>query len=246
MISRNNSDIFSEDSFNKIASIVKKADNRKLYKTCSTKEELVESAKKIKLAGYNYEIENAGNDKCNIYSIFPKDAIDLNDANKSGQFRKLAWGRYSFQKVSAIGDFQKYDFDDGTIWRVITSADGKQYLAKEVTDDEEEKVLRKKVAFLKKKATLNVSNDNASNICDMLFSTKDDFFTTIMQSDSSQVVINFLKAQFDEYINNLLSQNGITDQQQIQNAKQVIYDKINKGSVLNADSIQQLVTTLGN
>ena len=243
MISRDNSNVFSEESFEKLASKINKINNRKLYKTCSTQEDVIESVKAIKLSGYNYEINNCGN-KCNVYSIFPDDAIDLSEANKSGQFEKLAWGRYTFQKASAICDFQKYNFDDGTIWKVITGSDGKQYLAKEVEDDDEEKVIRTKTASLNKRASINVDNNNASNICDMLFDTKDNFFKEIMNSDSSQVVIAFLKNYLDKYIDDSLKNNGISDTQRIENAKNVIYDKMNSNSIMNRDSLDKLIMDL--
>ena len=243
MISRDNSNVFSEESFEKLASKINKINNRKLYKVCSTQEDVIESVKAIKLSGYNYEINNCGN-KCNVYSIFPDDAIDLNEANKSGQFEKLAWGRYTFQKASAICDFQKYNFDDGTIWKVITGSDGKQYLAKEVEDDDEEKVIRTKTASLNKRASINVDNNNASNICDMLFDTKDNFFKEIMNSDSSQVVIAFLKNYLDKYIDDSLKNNGILDTQRIENAKNVIYDKMNSNSIMNRDSLDKLIMDL--
>ena len=243
MISRDNSNVFSEESFEKLASKINKINNRKLYKICSTQEYVIESVKAIKLSGYNYEINNCGN-KCNVYSIFPDDAIDLNEANKSGQFEKLAWGRYTFQKASAICDFQKYNFDDGTIWKVITGSDGKQYLAKEVEDDDEEKVIRTKTASLNKRASINVDNNNASNICDMLFDTKDNFFKEIMNSDSSQVVIAFLKNYLDKYIDDSLKNNGILDTERIENAKKVIYDKMNSNSIMNRDSLDKLIMDL--
>ena len=243
MISRDNSNVFSEESFEKLASKINKINNRKLYKVCSTQEDVIESVKAIKLSGYNYEINNCGN-KCNVYSIFPDDAIDLNEANKSGQFEKLAWGRYTFQKASAICDFQKYNFDDGTIWKVITGSDGKQYLAKEVEDDDEEKVIRTKTASLNKRASINVDNNNASNICDMLFDTKDNFFKEIMNSDSSQVEIAFLKNYLDKYIDDSLKNNGILDTQRIENAKKVIYDKMNSNSIMNRDSLDKLIMDL--
>ena len=243
MISRDNSNVFSEESFEKLASKINKINNRKLYKVCSTQEDVIESVKAIKLSGYNYEINNCGN-KCNVYSIFADDAIDLSEANKSGQFEKLAWGRYTFQKASAICDFQKYNFDDGTIWKVITGSDGKQYLAKEVEDDDEEKVIRTKTASLNKRASINVDNNNASNICDMLFDTKDNFFKEIMNSDSSQVVIAFLKNYLDKYIDDSLKNNGILDTQRIENAKKVIYDKMNSNSIMNRDSLDKLIMDL--
>ena len=243
MISRDNSNVFSEESFEKLASKINKINNRKLYKVCSTQEDVIESVKAIKLSGYNYEINNCGN-KCSVYSIFPDDAIDLSEANKSGQFEKLAWGRYTFQKASAICDFQKYNFDDGSIWKVITGSDGKQYLAKEVEDDDEEKVIRTKTASLNKRASINVDNNNASNICDMLFDTKDNFFKEIMNSDSSQVVIAFLKNYLDKYIDDSLKNNGILDTQRIENAKKVIYDKMNSNSIMNRDSLDKLIMDL--
>ena len=47
MISRDNSNVFSEESFEKLASKINKINNRKLYKVCSTQEDVIESVNGI-------------------------------------------------------------------------------------------------------------------------------------------------------------------------------------------------------
>lgn len=78
----------------------------------------------------------------------------------------------------------------------------------------------------------------------MLFDTKDNFFKEIMNSDSSQVVIAFLKNYLDKYIDDSLKNNGILDTQRIENAKKVIYDKMNSNSIMNRDSLDKLIMDL--
>ena len=138
--------LFSESEFDKLEKIVKKNENRKLYKVCSNQNDANLAISELKLKGYKYDVI-LNDSECRIYSIFPE-SINKEEAEKSGNFKKIAFGRYCFQKPT-ISD-NKYNFDDGSIWKVITAEDGKQYLAKEVDDEDEDKVIRTKLASLKK------------------------------------------------------------------------------------------------
>ena len=54
----------------------------------------------------------------------------------------------------------------------------------------------------------------------------------------------FLKNYLDKYIDDSLKNNGILDTQRIENAKKVIYDKMNSNSIMNRDSLDKLIMDL--
>ncbi len=103
-------------------------------KTVSSLKEAEIIKKEMNLKGQNVEIE-----KCiNGFKILSKkqERIDLREASKSGMFKKLAWGRYCFTKESRLGD-TSYDFDDGSIWKVIKDENGSEFLVKELDASDE-------------------------------------------------------------------------------------------------------------
>lgn len=246
MIRRTTDDsIFSDSVLNNIANTVKKQDSRKLYRVCSTQEDALIAIKELKLSGYNYDIVEQNN-KCLLYSIQPE-SIDLREANESGQFKKLAWGRYSFQKVSEIGDFQKYNFDDGSIWKVITGQDGKQYLVKEVDDEDEDKVIRVKLAKLQKRAELNINNDNVNSIVNILFSDKNLFFDEIIKDQNlGSLILEFVKNRFLSIINDKLVAMNITDESIKNSVIDHVSNKVISGEINNIDSINFEIETFLN
>ena len=63
----------------------------------------------------------------------PRFRIPLKKAQASGQFKKIASSHYAFSRAAnnPLG-IQHYDFDEGTIWKVVSGKDGKEYLVKEL------------------------------------------------------------------------------------------------------------------
>ena len=128
-------DFLSNESLEKISKAVNKKNNTTLFDTVDTEKEVQLAIKELKMQGFGVKVTTV-NGKYKIYAIMPE-MLSYAEAMESNQFKKLAWGRYSFQK-SVEAKFFNYDFDDGTIWRVIKGEDGKEYLIKETSEDTDE------------------------------------------------------------------------------------------------------------
>lgn len=212
-INDNNIDIMFENLKNVIDNI----DSKKLYKICSNINEAEKVAKQLVSAGRSYDIKNY-KDSIYVYSVNTK-LVDLREAKQSGLFKKLAWGRYSFQKVNSIGDFQKFNFDDGSIWKVIVDEDGKEYLAKEVVDDNEDEVIR--TAGLKKSAGYfnnKIDNSNYSIYVKLIYddntlnsATNNQLFNDLLNSEIKNSIFNLLENKFNDIIMEKFQQYNIQD-----------------------------------
>ena len=123
--------------FDKLADIVKK--DKKLFDMAQTQEEADLMKSELNMKGFVVEIEPFENG----FKIFviPGEIVDYKEAIQSGVFQKLAWGHYAFVKQSDCNN--KYNFDDGSIWKIITDESGKEFLVKEI-DDTTEAVVRNK------------------------------------------------------------------------------------------------------
>jgi hypothetical protein len=168
MIKRISDNQILPQQLEKIAEAVAKKESIQLFDIVDKdKVELVK--KQLRIQGYDVKTESVG-DKVKVYAIMPE-KVKFIDAIESGAFKKLAWGRYSFQRESTLGMF-KYDFDDGSIWKVIKDAqNGEEYLIKEVTDDENEDIVRNKTASNNKQQFVN--DDNVKYIISMLYNDID-------------------------------------------------------------------------
>lgn len=236
MIRRTTDDaVFNESELKNLANIINKQNSKKLYKVCMTQEDALIAIKELKLNGYNYDIVDKG-DRCFLYSVQPE-SIDLREASASGQFKKLSWGRYSFQKVNAIGDFQKYNFDDGSIWKVITGQDGKQYLVKEVDDEDEDRVIRTKLGNLQKKAELSVDQSNINTIIPILFGNNNTFLIELLKSNIGNQIVDFVKQSFNMIVEEKLKNMNVTDQSIKDLVVNNISNKVLSGEIKNIDSI---------
>ena len=72
----------SNESFEKIAQVVKDRDKKKLYKICNNEQDVKIALQEIKIQGYNSSIEKLG-EKYHVYSILPE-CIEMKEAEKSG------------------------------------------------------------------------------------------------------------------------------------------------------------------
>lgn len=191
-------DILSNKELEKIAEAITKKENSQLFDIVDKdKAELVK--KQLRIQGYDVKLEPAG-DKVKVYAIMPE-KVKFIDAIESGAFKKLAWGRYSFQRESAIGMF-KYEFDDGSIWKVIRDArSGEEYLIKEVTDDENEDIVRNKLASNNNQHQF-VNDNNVNNIINMLY---DNINTSLLhdiqaEADIKSRFYSMLNTKFEKQI----------------------------------------------
>lgn len=232
----------TNDSFEKIAKIVKEKNNKKLYKTCNSQIEASIAIKELKVQGYKSTVEKLGNN-INVYSIIPE-SIELSIAENDGGFKKLAWGRYCFQKCNSINNFTEYNFDDGSIWRTITGEDGKQYLVKEVNDEDENLVIRK-TAGLTKKASVFVTDQTINKVIQVIYNDQtivnSPFFSEIISSGLKQGIYDFMNTKIDKLIDEKVQQQNIYDSNAIQNLKEYISININNNTIYDLNSFNTCI-----
>lgn len=235
----------TNDSFEKLAKIINEKNNKKLYKTCTSQSEASIAIKELKVQGYKSQVEKIGNN-INVYSIAPE-KIELIEAEKDGGFKKLAWGRYCFQKANSINNFNEYNFDDGSIWRIITEDDGKQYLVKEVNDENEEIVIRKTASLTKKAAVTYVTDQTIQTAISIVYNdqsiTNSDFFADMIASGLKQNIYDFVSDKIDKLIDEKVQQQNIYDSNTIQNLKEYISSNISNNNIYDNGSFNNVIDT---
>lgn len=233
----------TNDSFEKLAKIIKEKDNKKLYKTCTSQIEASIAIKELKVQGYKSTIEKLGNN-INVYSITPE-KIELTEAKKDGGFKKLAWGRYCFQKVNSINNFTEYNYDDGSIWRIITEEDGKQYLVKEVDDENEEIVIRKTASLTKKAAATYVTDQTIQSAISIVYNdqsiTNSSFFADMIASGLKQNIYDFVNAKIDKLVDEKVQQQNVYDSNAIQNLKEYVSSNIINNNIYDINSFNNII-----
>lgn len=241
MINRvNDMNLMSDDSFEKLATLIKQKDQKKLYKICKTNDEAEIAIKELKIQGYNSAVEKLGNN-INVYKVQPE-TIELEDAKQSNNFKKLAWGRYCFQKQNSINGFDNYNFDDGSIWKVIIGEDGKEYLVKEVDDNDEDKVKRVKSASLVKHAEYT-SDLNVNNIMKILYGDVDsEFVNDILSSNMKQNLFTLLDEKINTLILEATQQNNITNTETIENLKNYMSINISNNTIMDSNSFNNILS----
>lgn len=233
--------VFSDDVLNKIASAVKKSENRKLYDTYEDRNQAHIVKAELEIKGFQAEVFNS-NGKYHVYSIVP-DSVDLKTAEESGQFKKLAWGRYCFQRESAIGDF---NFDDGSIWKLSQDENGNSILIKEVSEEDDEEVVRgtKKTAGLIKEASAYTNDSNLKSIISMLYTQPFDenFITDLMASSAKQTVFDMFDKKLDETVLEKIETIGVTDQSVVEELKNLISSSIGS-QITNDETLENFIST---
>lgn len=232
--------IMSEDSFENLAKIMRQKDQKKLYKICKDNTEAEIAIKELKIQNYNHSIEKIGNN-INVYRVLPE-MVELSEAEKTNNFKKLAWGRYCFQRCNSINNFQEYNFDDGSIWRVITDENGKEYLVKDVDDNDDDKVLRVKSASLIKKAEYS-TDSTINNVLKIIYNDIDSQF--INDLISSSTIKQGLYTMLDDKINILIlestQQNNITNNETIDNLKNYISTNISNNTIVDLNTFNSVL-----
>lgn len=241
MINRvSNVDVFSNDSFERLAKVIKNQEKKKLYKICSTESEVGIAIKELKVQGYNSEIEKFGNN-INVYKIMPE-MVELKEAEQNNCFKKLAWGRYCFQKCNSINGFTEYDFDDGSIWRTVTGEDGKQYLVKDVDDSDEEVVIRTKTASIAKTASYT-TDTSINNVIKIVYSDdiNPQFISDLLMSNAKQGLITLLDNKIDVLINEKAQQKNISDANALSGLKEYIAINISSNTISDLNSFNSVI-----
>lgn len=232
----------SNDDFEKLAETIKNKENKKLYKSCSDEKEVKIAMKEVKLHGYNVEVDKIG-ESYNVYNILPE-IVDLTTAQDSGNFKKLAWGRYSFQKVNSIGGFEHYNYDDGSIWKTITKEDGKEYLVKEVEDEDDDKIIRN--ASLKKKASISVTDANFEVAMQILYHNSStpntQFINDLLTNQSVKTELySMLEKRIHDIVSEKLQNQNLKDDAKIEKIINVIEENINNHQIVDENTMESVI-----
>jgi hypothetical protein len=235
----NDYDVFSNSELEKIAEVVSNKERTTLFELADNEEKALLTEKELKVQGYNVRIEKF-KDKYKVFAIMPE-TLEYREAMQSGQFKKLAWGRYAFQRESALGMF-KYDFDDGTIWKVMTGSDGKEYLVKEVSDENEEEVIRNKTASTNFEK-IAVNDNNVKTILKILYDNLDnEFINDLLATNVKEHVYSMLSNKLDKVIISQIEQNNfIQSPSYNKDIKEVITAAINGEHIKTKAQLGKLV-----
>ena len=198
---------FDDNAFEKIASVVEEKDKEKVLLITPDENKANVMCKQLNMQGYNAHVEQTVHGDYKVIGSHAE-RLDLRTAMASGKFKKLAWGRYCFQRNAneTLGN-EKYDFDDGSIWKVIKDEDGHEYLVKEVDDKDEDKVIRNselKAAASKKQIFVN--EDNAKNIVQILYNCNNRFVDDMLKVASNET-IKMLNNKLNECIAEKIAEN---------------------------------------
>jgi len=228
--------LFDDKTFEKLAKVVE--DQSKIVQIVDTEDEADLISKQLNIQGYNTKVEK----NINGYQVIakPKEKVEYKEALNSGQFKKVAFGRYTFNRNAnnPLG-IQHYNFDDGTIWKIMKGKDGKEYLVKEVEDNDEEKVIRNT-----KNITASIHRDtiSAKKICLAMYDNKskniiDDLFRYIPNQTMKMV-----EAKFNKFIEDEAMKARITSPKLILELKNKVIDGINKDSIFTQDQMRKLIS----
>lgn len=241
--------MFSNKEMEKIAQAIKKSDSKKLYDTFEIdKIDIARTAvKQLKVQGYHAELYNTGS-KLEVYVIAPE-KVSLKEAEQSGSFKKLAFGRYSFQKNSSL-EMHNYNFDDGSIWRIAVDSDGTSILVKEV-DDEDAPIrgMDKRAGLTRTAAPAIVTISNYRNAAQLLFSNVtslnqagNEFLEALFEGPLKNQIIDQLNQQIETYIDNSLSLLNFVEGQ-IEEIKGMISEGITSSQFNTLASIDQFINS---
>ena len=230
MIKRSNDfNCFNDDIFNNLKNIIE--NKSKLIDIVDDENTALNKQKELNIMGQNSEIVPFGSK----FKIVAKkqEMLDLREAKNSGMFKKLAWGRYYFTKENKLGD-KSYDFDDGSIWKVIKGEDGVEYLTKEV--DENEEVIRCSNDYLtddnyKKFASILNIDTKTGSVLDMMI-------TSNMQKEMNK----FINTQLETTIANKIAANNYIQSKDYNNEiKELVITSINNDIINKNEDIDKLI-----
>ena len=186
MISANSIDFFSDEAMKKIADVIEKVEKKKVVGIYMTEKDANIIAKQLRLQGYDKKVIQQNN----AYKVIANmlEHIKYDEAMKSGQFKKLAWNRFSFErKANENLGYEEYPFDEGTIWKVVKDENGVEYLVKEVEDEDEDKVIRTKVANIMNSNQL-INEKNMNRAIEAFYGTLNKEFILDMAPAKSAMV----------------------------------------------------------
>lgn len=218
----------------------------KTIKVTASYDEAKRIAKRSMLEGYQTSIVDYGNSY--HVNVKPRVEIDLQEAEQSGQFKKLAFGRYAFTKEAnnPLG-IQHYNFDDGTIWKVSVGKDGKEYLVKEVDDKNEDKVIRSVEKNMTKatvlaSATSKIDTKQLARLAKILYDNPADEFINDLMQASVNVLSKVVTAKLNKVVNSELEALNITSPLYREKAKEKVAHAISSNIIFNKQQIAKIIT----
>lgn len=220
-----------DKTFNYIKEVLDKKNT--LIDIVDTEKEAINMQMELNVKGQKTEIIPYGN-KFKILACNKQDKVDLREAKNSGMFKKLAWGRYYFTKENKLGD-KSYDFDDGSIWKVVKGEDGIEYLIKEMNNEDD--VVRftsndyiNEDNYEKFASVLNIDTKPGSVINMMI--------TTGMQKEIGKLI----DTQLDQEIYKKMVNNHYIQSKDYNNEiKEILISAINNSDIKNNSDIDELI-----
>lgn len=219
--------VFSNKELNKIASAIEKAESKKLFNTFDSSDIADLSAAELRVKGFKTEIEKTASGQYKVF-INSSEKISLSEAEKSGNFKKLAWGRYCFQRQSGVGELFDYNFNDGSIWKLATDENGNPVLIKEIEEDEEETPVRnpqlnQQVRLAARKRDIRYTSDvSFKTIASILYDASfSDSFLHDATPEVKQSLYNMFNQKLDKLIVTKLAEHGIDDNDVVDEIKRL-------------------------
>ncbi len=166
--------------------------------------------------------------KCANKQSQPIVSIGYKEAMFSGMFKRIGWGEYLYN--GRVDDFAtKYNFDDGSIWRVEKDDEGNEFLVKEVDKDNNLLRTASNEVFINEdncKATMNLLSINS----------KEELLTFILDDKNiSKYIYSKLNNIIKKYIQEYITDNGYIE------SKNILNDIINiVGKMLSTKEIKNL------
>ena len=229
-----------DESLQKIAEVVN--NQKKLIKITDNIKTAKAITKQLKDKNYESIIEQV-KDNYYIYTL-PQQKVLFTEAKSSGCFKRIASNQYEFTKQAnnPLG-ITHYNFDEGTIWKVMTAKDGKDYLVKEI-DDKTEQIIRQpcEKAF----STMVITADNKDpqkifKLCKLLYNDVNEDFIKDLTKYSSIALSSFLSNKLNNVIDSELEYLNITSPEYKKNVHEKIAMAINNNQISNRQHISNII-----
>ena len=234
----------SDDAFQKIANVVN--DQTKLVEITQDENRANALRRQLKLEGYDSVIEEHINGLHVLAK--PQEKIALKAAKQSEQFKRVANGKYKFTKTASIHQannplgIQHYDFDEGTIWKVVKAKDGKEYLVKEL--DENDQVIRQphEIGFKSTVlASAHTDSKQLMQLCKILYDNPSEEFLNDLLQSSKDTVAKIVTAKLNNIVDSELQAVCITSPRYQQQVKEKIAMAIQGNMIFNRQQISTFI-----
>ena len=240
MIRRHDDYSFLQDEyFEKIANSINNT-QKKLVKVTNDIKQAKHIGTQLLAQGYKISCDNYNNEYY-IYAL-PREKINFKQAMQNGTFKKIASNQYIKQANNTLG-LQHYDFDEGTIWKVITAEDGKEYLVKEVSDTNIDEVIRQK-DDINKKITVTASNNNKRDLirlCKILYNNFNEEFIQDIVQYAPESLSNMINDKLNNIINSELKALNITSSNYHKQVREKIAFAIESNKITNRQQISNII-----